>query len=221
MKIHLVHDEKIINRAIFLFESAFPGNNLFLVFTHKKVLKHITERDNVMLYNKFDYSNLGENDSIIIHNLNRRKMKFVEKHVPTNVPVYWIIWGVDLYNKLLAPKGMKIMAHHNSYLEKGNLWRKIYAPFRKMQEISNAKRTVSFVQRRVNYLVTDTTDNDYKIFTEYYPSMKNKPHKDFSYYPIDEILDDELLHAEINDNNIQIGNSCSYTNNHEYAMEIL
>ncbi len=44
---------------------------------------------------------------------------------------------------------------------------------------------------------------------------------DFFYYPIESILGTEMMNKWVEGNNIQIGNSASTTNNHEYAMRYL
>lgn len=55
---------------------------------------------------------------------------------------------------------------------------------------------------------------------KYYPKLKHIPWKEFFYYPIDSVL--WRINAKwVDGNNIQIGNSASITNNHEYAMRPL
>ena len=52
MILHLVHDEKIINRTIAIFEDVAPKQNLFVVFTRHQ-LKHVNNQDNVILFKNF------------------------------------------------------------------------------------------------------------------------------------------------------------------------
>ena len=59
------------------------------------------------------------------------------------------------------------------------------------------------------------------MLLKYYPKLKNIPWKEFFYYPIDSVLSKELMQKWVDGNNIQIGNSASITNNHEYAMRYL
>ena len=42
---------------------------------------------------------------VYIHLLNKRKMDVLNKLDLQGAVVYWIVWGMDLYNKLLVPKG--------------------------------------------------------------------------------------------------------------------
>ena len=77
MILHLLHDEKIVNRTIDLFEEAYPDNNLFVVFSGKKKFRFVEKRLNVISYKEFFRS---RNDyvfsAIIIHFLNIRKINF-------------------------------------------------------------------------------------------------------------------------------------------------
>ena len=44
MKLHLVNDEKIINRTIDIFEEVFPGENLFVVTNRTGAFKWVNKR---------------------------------------------------------------------------------------------------------------------------------------------------------------------------------
>ncbi|NDV96843.1 hypothetical protein D0T84_18295 [Dysgonomonas sp. 521] len=221
MILHLVHDEKIINRTIDLFESVFPKDNLFVVFTRKK-FKFVREGENVIPYLAFEQKMNDLNiTSVVIHYMNSRKMKFVRKFYPKDIPVYWIIWGADLYNKLLEPKGFEMIDKNSGYYRSGRIGKFFSIPYDKIREKIRAARNIKFINERINYIVTDTTENDYDMLMEYYPQLNHIPWRDFFYYPIDVVLGDELISKYIDGNNIQIGNSASHTNNHEYAMTIL
>lgn len=218
MKLHLVNDEKIINRTIDEFEQIYPGQNLWVVTNRTRDFKIIDKRDNVIGRCEFIKNHSREKyDSIFIHLLNKRKIN-VLKHVDTsNAKVYWIIWGLDLYNKLLVPKGFRLYAPGNS----GSRTKGISAIVKRIGEWIQSKKTIRFIRKKVDYIVTDTTENDYTILTEFYPKLKDKVWKDFFYYPIDVILNDELMKSETSGNDIMIGNSASATNNHEYVIDAL
>lgn len=221
MILHLVHDEKIINRTIDVFETVFPGENLFVVFTRKK-FKFVRNGDNVISF--LDFERVRKDcdiTSIIIHYMNSRKIKFIQTFYPSKPTVYWIIWGADLYNKLLEPRGFKMIDKQSSYHKSQKLKNLLLTPYNRIKEQIRTKQNIYFIDKRVQYIVTDTTENDYNILLKYYPQLKHIPWKDFFYYPIDGILGEELMEMHIEGQNIQIGNSASMTNNHEYAMSIL
>lgn len=219
MILHLVHDEKIINRTIDIFEQVNPGQNLFVVFTRHD-LKFIKQHKSVITFKEYkNYKGSKEFSSVIIHFLNSRKISFVKEYISKNTPIYWIIWGNDLYNKLLYPKGFELWDNQSSY------YRKTHKPFKssllKMVDKIKVRKIESFVSKRISAIVTDTTEIDYEMLVGYYPKLKNIPWMDFFYYPIEMILDQEMMLKWIDGNTIQIGNSGSSTNNHEYAMRFL
>ena len=149
-------------------------------------------------------------------------MDIVKKMALNGATIYWIIWGLDLYNNLLEIKGFEISDDNSGYSKKNSLNHSvIYKSFRKTQKKAKAKKTISFVKKNIDYIVTDTTENDYDYLLKYYPELKESNWKDFFYYPIDTILGDDLLNKTVTGNNIMIGNSASFTNNHEYVMKFL
>ena len=220
MILHLVHDEKIINRTMSIFEEVAPKNNLFVVFTRHQ-LKHVNNLDNVIRFKEFEKKHANTVfSSVIIHFLNSRKIRFINKHVDKNIPINWIIWGNDLYNKLLYPKGFELYDTESSYYKNfkssfiKNLFYKLIDNFKTI-------KIEKFISKRIDYVVTDATEIDYNMLIKYYPKLKNISWKEFFYYPIETILGDELSQKWVEGNTIQIGNSASITNNHEYAMRFL
>jgi hypothetical protein len=121
---------------------------------------------------------------------------------------------------MLYPKGFELYDKESSYYKNikksfiGNFIDKIFNHFK-------TKKNENFILKHIDYIVTDTTENDYEMLLKYYPKLKIKPWKEFFYYPIDSVLSKDLLEKWIEGNNIQIGNSASITNNHEYAMRYL
>lgn len=220
MILHLVHDEKIINRTIAIFEEVAPKQNIFVVFTRHQ-LKLIKPHQNVILFQDFGQQYKGEKFSqVIIHFLNSRKIRFINKYIAKDTPIYWIIWGNDLYNKLLYPKGYEIYDTQSSYYKKvkksfiKNLVNKVIENFKTV-------KIEKFISKYIDYILVDSTETDYNMLLKYYPKLKNIPSKEFFYYPIEVTLGEELIKKGVEGNNIQIGNSASITNNHEYVMRFL
>lgn len=219
MILHLVHDEKIINRTIDIFEEANPGQNLFVVFTRHE-LKFVKHHKSVITFKEYvAYKGTKEFSSVIIHYLNSRKIRFVKEYIGKQTPIFWIIWGNDLYNKMLYPKGFELWDNKSSYYRKTK--KPIVRNLFKIIEKIKTRKIESFVSKRISAIVTDTTEIDYEMLVNYYPKLKNIPWMDFFYYPIEMILGQEMMQKWVGGNTIQIGNSASSTNNHEYAMRFL
>lgn len=218
MKLHLVNDEKIINRTIGEFEAVWPGQNLWVVANRKRKSKLVDNGPNVICREEFLRSRSAAHyDEIYIHLLNPRKIKILKKLDLRRSRIYWIIWGLDLYNKLLVPEGFQLYTPDNSIRR----LRRISEFFKRIGARREARNTVRFIGDHVDYIVTDTTENDYQYLVNYYPQLKQKPWKDFFYYPIDAILNPTLMKAEVTGNDIMVGNSASATNNHEHVFELL
>lgn len=228
MKLHLVNDEKIINRTIDIFEEVFPGQNLFVVTNRRRQADFKLVRrgcSNVLSGDEFmkcrGHYRFRE---VYIHWLDVRKMAVVDSlGLSAGTKVYWIIWGLDLYNRLLAPKGFRLLDEATSsyYRQLHSGWKALELPFREWRRRQVARKTVKFVHDRVDCIVTDTTENDYDYLVRYYPQLAGKPWKDFFYYPLDVILGPGLLGSRVNGRNIMIGHSASVTNNHEQLMGLL
>ena len=220
MILHLVHDEKIINRTIDIFEKVAPDENLFVVFTRHE-LKFVKPHKNVITFKEYkNYKGVKEFSSVIIHYLNSRKIRFVQDNIKNDIPIYWIIWGNDLYNKLLYPKGFELWDKESTYYKKTKK-SLISTQLEKIITKIKIRKIESFVSKRISSIVTDTTEIDYTMLVSYYPKLKNIPWMDFFYYPIELILGQGMMQKWVEGNDIQIGNSASITNNHEYAMRFL
>ena len=265
MILHFVNDEKVINRTVEMFESVYPGQNIFVVSNRMHhPFKYVTGRPHVFSRSEFFKNDcfkdvffrrgsaasadsaggaddvIAPQDKIIIHLLNKRKISLLrcmdlKRLKACGVKIYWIIWGLDLYNNLLEPAGFKIYDIDSLSIagvrpSVGNF----FAFVGRLNRKFSANMIVRFVQKYVDYVVTDTTENDYDYLLKYYPSLAGKPRKDFFYYPVDVVLGEDLLkqllrsdNEEKNDGgvcsgsgagNIIIGNSGSASNNHLYAM---
>ena len=140
-----------------------------------------------------------------------RKNVLVVLHYFHHKPVSYT--HLDVYKRQLYDKESSYYKNlKKSFI--GNFFNKIFNHFK-------TKRIENFILNRIDYIVTETTENDYDVLIEYYPKLKIKPWREFCYYPIEMILGDSLLLKWAEGNNIQIGNSASVTNNHEYAMRFL
>lgn len=220
MILHLVHDEKIINRTISIFEEVAPNQNLFVVFTRHN-LKHVNYQQNVILFKEFKkkYSDV-EFSSVIIHFLNSRKIRFINQFIKNKATIYWIIWGNDLYNKLLYTKGFELYDTQSTYYKKTKK-SFILRLFNKLVENIKVYKMEKFISKRINYIAIDKTKIDYNILVNYFPKFKSISCIEFFYYPIESVLSEALMPEWVEGDNIQIGNSASITNNHEYAMKFL
>lgn len=222
MNLHIVNDEKIINRTIDVFDECLQGQNVYVVMKTKRPFRWVTERDNVLTPSELlERSGEYSFDKVFIHLLNRKKINLIEKLDLHEAKIYWIIWGLDLYNNLLEPKGFEMIDPDSEYAKSRRLKDALTGWFSRMLDSRKERFIADFIRRRIDYIVTDTTDNDYDYLLRYYPEFKDKQWKDFFYYPIDVILGDELYASQVEGRNLIIGNSASRSNNHEFAIRKL
>ena len=88
---HLVNDEKVVNRAIEIFEKTFPGQNFFIVFKKGK-FNYVRTGYNITSYKDYEpFKMLFKPTSVVIHYLTARKIKFINKYIDSEIPVYWVM----------------------------------------------------------------------------------------------------------------------------------
>ena len=227
MRLHIVPDEKIINRCINSFETVYPGDNKYIVITRTpKEHRYVTERTGVLFlkYNTPEFWNqvgdLSEYASIIVHFLKGDSLEFLLKI--SHPCIYWIEWGADLYRSMLSPKGYQL------YADKDILWKiddrfKFKILFKLNEYLAGKKSQFKMIRavKKVKYFVPDSMYDEYPLLLKYFPQLNHLEYRDFFYYPIDEILGDKLINARVSGDNIIIGNSASISNNHLYVFEKL
>ena len=224
MILHLFNDEKVVNRAISLFEEALPDNNIF-VCRIEGAPKHVIKQKNLFYYDsrkEFDTDLLKSVDKVVVHMLVSWKINFINKYINKPYQLYWMIWGGDMYNGLIANLGYDIY-YEPAYL--GVKWRIesfiLYCLFKSKFKIGNLHKTLDFISS-VNYFKTSLAE--YSIQKRYLGDyMKGTPlPSDFNmYYCLEDILGKGLMNSQVHGCSIQIGNSASISANHLYVYKYL
>lgn len=232
MILHLVEDEKVINRTIALFEKVNKGNNKFLIdIPHEQYqLQHVKNSDFTIqsVYGTKEYwdtiGDISLYEAVIFHSLTHNTCKLVQRNQNTTTPFVWILWGSELYN-YLATKGYKLYLWKPSFLQ-FKLRRLFYDPFMvflknvsaKIKGDESIKELYGTAFRRINYCCI-FNKGDYKLLKSF--AETDAKWLWFNYYPIDTILGPALSQKKINGNNIFLGNSGSITGNHIAAYKLL
>ena len=213
MILHLVSDEKVINRAIAHFEAVFPDSNFVVCFSDKNT-KYVKIQKNILFYTggnnvEFDFSKIKK---VIIHFLGIDKIDFCNKFIK-NVPIYWPVWGGDLYNQVLSPKGYRLYSYDTIRAIGICFYMRNVVHLVKFR-LTDYYKIVSFIKNRIDYVAA--SDGDYQLLKEWLHLPDRIKRFDYFYYPIDYILGEELMDKEIlpNSKKILCGNSASFTNNH-------
>lgn len=227
MILHLFHDDKVCNQTVANFEQVFPGNNIYICICDVDNLRYVRKDDKIIFLNKKNYtldsSILNRVEKIIIHYLDIDKISFIERFYPhnTKAQIYWCLWGGDMYNQVLYFMGYDIY-DDKSYVHtvKSKLLY-YYNRCLNLLCINRDNKIVSFIQNRINYVLT--FQEEYNLICQKWLSTPFKPKCIPNlpiYYAIEDILG-PLFDKKVNGNNIIIGNSASFTNNHTYAYRHL
>ncbi len=222
MRLHLMPDEKIINRTIDLFEDVYPNENKYIVllWNDNNVVKYVNRINSNIIFinlndNKFGeiIGKVNEYESIIVHFLSTRSASFINKI--EHPKIYWIEWGGDLYDTFLDYKGFKLYSNERFIFKLiyGNIPYFILKFIKKLKR-RNLIKFLSTAVRKVRYFVPDSMYDEYPLFLKYYPEFNHLEYKEFFYYPIDEILGRDLMNETCQNNSIIVGNSSSFTGNH-------
>lgn len=230
MYLHIMPDEKIINRTIQFFEKAHPNQNHFIILLpeYRAACKSVDIEANVNVrvvtsnsksLNTF-VENIANYDSVIVHYLSLEAANVINRITHSNI--YWIEWGGDMYNSFLRRKGFKL--YHNE--KEIALLKNPYIPyifqkvFRFFREYSSFRSRYEAV-KKIKYFVPDSMEDEYSLFIKYYPEFSHLKYREFFYYPIQEIVGKSNWERRANGPNIFVGNSASETNNHLEIFSII
>lgn len=225
MIVHIATDEKFINAANFIYENAFPGENLFLILDSlDKQLRHVKKESNVKLLpsNNFlkSINSYINDESIIIFHGFSEKHAIISNNYLKNKQV-WSVFGKEFYeNPFIKQRSIYGLETSRVFLGIKHKLKKVVRPF---YYLFFARKTDPFKQ-----IVTAFRNIDYisVLYEEEFLKIKESGlFKDtvefvkFTYYPLDIIIKEENL--ESNAEGILIGNSATPSNNHLEVFNLL
>lgn len=234
MKIlHLISDHQVIERTLGVYENVFPGCNDVLVFNkdaNYQRLKNeyqgrLVNRDNLnATATSYDFSNVTY---VIAHYLTMDKIDFI-KFIPNNIHVCWEIYGADLYDQFLVPRGYKMYYTSPLDFDKYGFYKK-YLPFLfKCAFYLKFKDKFIFnhyINKQYDYICGRVNSIQYcckydASFVEKHAHRKIHSYEVFNYSlsaVLGELKDIDFYEGT----DILVGNSASFSNNHLYVMNYL
>lgn len=225
--IHIATDEKFIDSAYSTYESAFPQNNIFIILIFQPVVEHLSSSIPYVFVNSSDdyieiIDSLSESaDLIVFHGLILHQAILAQRLNKKRKKFIWSLFGSEAYNKEYffdrGCIGEKTYQHFISSYRKSikDLLRPVYYIFRQDKLEENIFRTAF---RRMDFLAS-AYEEEFELFKNIGLLEENSEFLQFSYYPIDVIINKEANF--VNSSNILLGNSATYTNNHLEIFEIL
>lgn len=167
---------------------------------------------------------LNENfDIVIVHFLRDSDCEFLIKNEIT-IPTILFSWGADIfqlgkfYNRFLMPKTKRLRTKHyfrnNFYI----IFKKIlHTAFPFLLDFRKKNKTRLKALQKLDY-ITPVIPQDYKLLEDSYGKLKAKLYH-LNY--VNPVLNDENPSLIETGENILLGNSSSYTNNHIEAIDHL
>ena len=211
MFLHLADDEKFIDHVINVFEDVAPRKNQYLIYTKTEDVLYVkSTHPNVKVIKDTDFNKddlvkeLIKYKIVFLHFLNTYKQEIVRK-APKSIKFHWFCWGSDLYN--VYPLKIRLILNQKHHTV--NPLKKIYTSIRSKQK----QKPYINLFKKINSVST-VVPNEFKYVKKYLNN--NLINLRFKYITIENL---ELTGSDyVNGENIWIGNSATFTNNHIEAF---
>ncbi len=224
MILHLVPDEKFIDFAYNEFEKIAPGENRFLVISNhdceqfKYIKSEKVSKISSSELNSYQFlDSLKNYDFIALHMFSmqeRAKIRLV-LNAPSETKFIWFGWGGDFYHYIVGN-------YDSLFLEKTRkLWKKNNTKTRLKNLIKTLLGHKANHLRAINkiHYFSPVIPTEYNLLKSTLPQLKAK-FAPFSYANLEEMVRG-LDRYQIEGQNILVGNSASYENNHLEVFDLL
>jgi hypothetical protein len=227
MILHLVPDEKFIDAAYRAFEEANPDNNEFVIISKKHPLRFIKNTpirfvERSEFWSKKFVNSLKNYEMVCLHWLDDAKMQLLAQ-ADASVKFVWIGWGGDYYDlitgdttKLLKPKTLALSQKHR--IQASSL------PFKSkikqiIKQIIYKKVEKQHIINRIDFFAPVLYE-DYELLIKTIPDFTPR-YLSWNYGTLEDDMIKGFEDYVISGNNILIGNSATYENNHLDVFEHL
>lgn len=213
--LHLINDEKFPDYAISSFEEAHPKGNDYLCIGEKESLEHLKSdlveqlpRKSVLTTDFI--KRLRSYEAIVFHSFASPYYHLIALLAPLRTKKLWIGWGYDYYD--LICKKEELLKPDTLALSRANTPVVVHANILQVAKRGIKKPIIPLIRRqgikRIDYF-SPVIFEDYKLVTSRNPWIKAK-YVAWNYGVTGKMNWQEGLTGD----NILIGNSASYTNNH-------
>ena len=230
--LHLITNHQVVERTLGIYESVFPGKNEVLVFYLWEDFNRLEKykgypnvnRNNVRKVAKgYDFSEITY---IVAHYMRMDMIDFI-RYAPSRVKVCWEIYGHDLYNQFLEPNGYPLYYSSPADYEEHSFFKKTFPfIFKAIFELKGDKYLFkSQINKQFKYISNRTSVVQYccrydELLLEEYSNRKYESYEVFN-YSLKEVLGDLVDAPFSSGQDILVGNSASFSNNHLYILDFL
>lgn len=226
MILHLAIDEKFIDMAYRSFELAHPGKNDFVIVSDCSQLQHVrsakvrTFKRNEIITRAF-LDSLKKYDFIVLHSLTSINQEIVMK-APPEIKFLWLGWGCDYYSYFQEGESAlflpSTLALYNSHKKQVTLYQLLRSKVALLYRLfTNRHNLFKKCLRKIDYF-SPVLPGEYDLCRNKFNRLRAK-YISWNYGTLEDDLSIEGLSLE--GNNILLGNSASYANNHLEAMDRL
>ncbi|MBR5076745.1 MAG: TDP-N-acetylfucosamine:lipid II N-acetylfucosaminyltransferase [Bacteroidales bacterium] len=221
--IHLFEDQKVVERVLSNFETAFPsikqkaivvlndvGQERYII--NKKRFVFIEHGQLKPLLKELDPKNTL---LILIHYLTSNKVSALS-FVPAGIKVGWTIYGGDLYNRYLRFLGYDVFYDKKNIQDSLLLF--LRQSFLRPIKYVLKRRELSRVLKRIS--MTCAIETDVYLLHKVFPKIHIVNHE-FYAYSLEDTVGSLINSGFENKGSIMVGNSASCSNNHLYVLHYL
>lgn len=232
MIIHLAQDEKFIDSSINNFENLAPQKNILVIFSKYETLKYVKTSKIDYIINPDDFNpkyfleQFEHIDFIISYSLFKSSLMVIKY---ASCPVVWLGFGYDYYpliirepTKLLQKKTLSLRFKLYPKEKVKFFIRKLipYCFHHYFFSDNNHLKSNLIKSGKINYF-SPVIEPEYDLLKSKFKTNLFPQYVDFSFGSGFTSNEKFYLDIKINGNNILLGNSASFTNNHIEAIDII
>jgi len=225
---HIAFDEKFIDAAYRVFETAYPDKNVFFIVTQNRNFKYIKKAKGTAIHpmrllGKKFVKSLNQYEMVFIHWMDEVQMQLLVLSSPS-VKFIWLGWGGDYYDAFIYSRQEDMLLKKTALL------------FNKLELQSNRLTFDQILKRAVKFFLFRPIDKkeainrvdffspvlkeDYDLVKKSLPNFKAR-YLPWNYGTLEDDMISGLESSEITGENILIGNSATPENNHLEGFDIL
>lgn len=223
MYLHLVNpDKKFLGRIRKLFESAMPGEHVYLACCLNG--REVVDEEGYLVLETEDLfesiiKDIQVLDGVVINGVSTNAASIM-KYIPRNIPVIWVVWGYEVYSIMDAGRlglyGPKTRAFFNNstLASVKNRIRPFYL------RASGKIRPARNVLKRVNFVVTKYAE-EFQLLRRRGFLGEKCVHLELPVMLLEDVLGVSSSFEPSIGRNVQVGNSADPTNNHLEVFDVL